>query len=774
MTCRVRAVCVIAGLAWLVLTAAGCAHLVLRDVDRRVVTADYAGAEKLLEARGPDLTSLTTTDLADLCFVYSRLKRYGKVFPCLDHFDRRIQSGDVMRSTRGPLMRSMRDMSAVPDTIRAETYLELGRYPEAIRAAERAYAITGQRKLHGFHQVNALGVLALSHAVSGDATRARQYAATLGTIPAGGGFRLRRNTALARVYAAVGDYQLSLRIVRNIVESDPVTDAVANLLFFGPGPLNTRAWEELPKDVLLARSLLETGNIREAAAQYDRLLATPQITYSGDLHWIALFDRGRAAEREGKLDQAIALHTRAIEIVEQQRSTINTEINKIGFVGDKQAVYARVIALLVSRGRDTEAFEYAERAKSRALVDLLASKEDYGVRPDEHADGLAALGDLASAEATALVQDDASAAEIGTRQRRTIEVKERLRTTAPELGSLVAVGTAPAARIQTLLREDETLVEFYYHGYDAYAFVLGRNQLRAIRLDARGLSNDVAGFRRQLETPDKREIPAQARALHRRLIAPIEAHLRTPHLIIVPHGVLHYLPFAALHSGERYLIERFSLRHLPSATVLTYLARRPRPSPMQLIAFGNPDLGDPHLTLMFAEREALAVQRIVPGARVLLGKDATETAFRRLAGSATHIHFAGHAQFDSDAALGSGLRLASDSAADGFLSVDEIYTLQLRADLVTLSACETGLGKVQNGDDVVGLIRGFFYAGANSIVASLWKVDDESTAGLMTAFYTALKSHSKRDALRAAQLETRARLAHPFYWAAFQLAGLAD
>jgi len=124
--------------------------------------------------------------------------------------------------------------------------------------------------------------------------------------------------------------------------------------------------------------------------------------------------------------------------------------------------------------------------------------------------------------------------------------------------------------------------------------------------------------------------------------------------------------------------------------------------------------------------------------------------------------------------LSSGLYLAKDAKNDGVLTVGELYSMNLDADLVTLSACETGLGKVANGDDVVGLTRGFLYAGSRSIVASLWSVDDQATATLMKAFYENLSNQNKQEALRLAQLKTRKTFPHPFYWAAFQLTGRAD
>ncbi len=168
------------------------------------------------------------------------------------------------------------------------------------------------------------------------------------------------------------------------------------------------------------------------------------------------------------------------------------------------------------------------------------------------------------------------------------------------------------------------------------------------------------------------------------------------------------------------------------------------------------------------------VGSMYPQSRILLRKDASESNFKKAGSAFRRIHFATHGKFQADEPLKSGLYLAKDADNDGVLTVGELYSMNLDADLITLSACETGLGKIANGDDVVGLTRGFLYAGSRSIVASLWSVDDKATATLMQAFYRNLASMNKRDALRQAQIKTRDTFPHPFFWAAFQLTGRAE
>jgi CHAT domain-containing protein len=288
------------------------------------------------------------------------------------------------------------------------------------------------------------------------------------------------------------------------------------------------------------------------------------------------------------------------------------------------------------------------------------------------------------------------------------------------------------------------------------------------------MAAEVQEFRSALQNPGSAAWQEGAKALHERLWQPIESSMGVPKVIVVAHGALHYLPFGTLMGPDsKLLIDQYSLRFLPSASVLKYL-KPPAKKDGLLLALGNPDLGDPRLDLRFAEDEARQVAKLSPQARLLVRKDASETNLKKAGGAFSRIHFATHGKFQPDEPLASGLYLSKDAENDGVLTVGELYSMQLDTDLVTLSACETGLGKVANGDDVVGLTRGFLYAGSRSIVASLWSVDDKATATLMETFYDNITSQSKQDALRNAQLKTREAFPHPFFWAAFQLTGRAD
>ena len=754
----------------LVAGAWGCAGMLVPKEDQLLPAARFAELETHMESQVKDLHSASTRQLMYLCYSYSRLKKYNKLFPCLDQFDANIEKGDFTVN--------MFDMSIMPAQLRAEAYIEFGDYRQAVGEAQKAYEIVIKKDLHRSMRIQALGVLGLAQALSGNREKALECARLLEDISTHYPFTFLKTdklNGLSRIYMALGDFNKSLAYIRED-ESISWTRSLAHaaVILTGAMPVGDDifAYSQLPKAFILNKSLYETGSLREAKAGYDALLKEPRTQDNTDIYWMILFDRGKIADTDGNLREAIGFYRRAVDLVEQQRSTINTEASKIGFVGDKQNVYSRLIASLYADGQYAVAFDYVERSKSRALVDMLASKQDFAVKAGDERDVRNLLDTDRKAEAVVIAQD--LSPDRSKTRSVIITVKQELQNKSPELASLVSVTSLSASEVRVLMPPDEALIEYYYSEGEMFAFVLTRESLKSIRLNSEKLVEDVRQFRTLLETPGSSDYLTLARSLYKRLFEPFEKMLGKLSLTIVPHGALHYLPFNALCNDKGFLIEQYSIRILPSASVIKYLHAKKSAKAAEILAFGNPDLGDARYDLAYAQEEAQAVARTRPHSRVLVRKEATETAFRKYGRSFRYIHFATHGQFDSDMPLKSAILLAGDDWSDGRLTVDKLYSMNIDADLVTLSACETGLGKVANGDDVVGLTRGFLYAGSNSIVSSLWKVDDQATGDLMAGFYNALKNTRKRQALRQAQLSSRKKYPHPYYWASFQLTGNAD
>ena len=537
------------------------------------------------------------------------------------------------------------------------------------------------------------------------------------------------------------------------------------------GPKDTRqfaiALEDASNALVYARGLEQIGKTKEAAAMLDTLLVMPELPAMGNLYWATLYDRATLAMRDGHRDQAIDLLRKSIDAIESVRATIAFEAAKIGFSGDKQAVYATLVKALADGGNWQDAFQYAERAKARSLVDLLAERRNLAA-PSSSKDSVQQLLANATTPDVGFAVDDAALRSI----KLVADARTELATTAPEAASLIAVQPIPIDQVAAQLAPNETLIDYYRAGDDLYAMVLNGADVTGFKLSAAGLDDDVRAFRKAIEARTA-EADARARALYDRLVRPLTPALRGEQLTIAPHGVLHYLPFDALLDGDQYLLDRYPLRLVPSADALVYL-KTDRPEKIgTLLAVGNPDLGDARYDLPNAQVEAQKVAALFPASRVLVRGEASKAAVETLGGGFAMLHFATHGKFDAAAPLQSGLYLAGPPPS-GVLTVGDLYSLRFDTDLVTLSACETGLGKIANGDDVIGLTRGFLYAGARTIVASLWEVDDAATAELMIDFYQDLQSNDKREALRLAQIETRAHFPQPFFWAAFEVIGRGD
>jgi len=760
----------------------GCVYGSMPERERLAASAKYEEARKITEAQIKETGHASSAKLIVLCVSYAGLKRYDRLFECCDRLEQNIKRGDTTSTDLdelakdSPLLGGMvkskyannkevlGDISYLPHVLRAEAYIDLAQYPKAVEEAKKSYFFVDR-----FVQTRILGTLGLAYALNGETKQALQMVDRLNRLKiVNPVMKASRNFTVAKIHVALNDFQKALEAIR---QSDPTAHVLLANLFYGAmmHGQSLAVYEEIPRKFMLSKCLMETGDLGAARDGYDALLNIPQTRDNGEIYWMILFDRGRIAESDGKFKDAIDFYCRAVEVIERQRSTINTESSKIGFVGDKQALYFNLVQVLYHERRYERAFEYVERAKSRALVDLLASKKDFAVKGGDKNEIETALAMNDSAEAEAIIQD----VSIDKSKSRSVQIKirEELNGRAPELASFITVTSQPISELQTYLSKDEALIEYYYRDKDMYAFVLSDGRLHVAKLDSKRLMEDVREFRKYLENSGSTRFMDSSKRLYKRLFKPIESQVNRKNLTIVSHGALHYLPFNALHDGKDFLIDRYSIRVMPSASAMKYLVSKKANKGGNILVFGNPDLGDSRFDLAFAEKEALDVAKTKSKSKVFLRKDATVGAFAKYAGSFSYIHLATHGRFDQSSPLKSALLLSPEAGSNGMLTADKLYSLELDADLVTLSACETGLSKIANGDDLVGLTRGFLYAGGSSIVASLWKVDDLATSQLMTRFYRELDRTNKREALQRAQLETRKTYAHPYYWASFQLTG---
>ncbi len=490
----------------------------------------------------------------------------------------------------------------------------------------------------------------------------------------------------------------------------------------------------------------------------------------------------RALAGLGRTGEALAASREAVRNVEEVRADLGEAGLRSGYFEEKQRIYYLAVQLALQVQHPEEAFDLAERSRSRSFLDLLGSETTLSkgrtrALVDEEVRLRIRLAE-AQAQAQEAAEDGESAAARAAAEALDRDYRaflDRVRKENREQASLMAVEPVTLAEIQGLLPEGTTLVEYLVVDSGAIAWVVDRQRVKVVRLsgDRSSLINQVRRFRDAItRLAPISDVEAQAQGLYRRLLGPLRPEIGGDRVVIVPHGVLHYLPFSALRSpAGRWVVEDFAVSTLPSASVLRYLTDKGTGTSSRALVIGNPDLGA-ELALPWAEREARMVGRREREATVLVRSNATEVQVKKLLDSVGVIHFATHGELNESDPLSSALLLVGGGGEDGRLEVREVFGLDLHARLVVLSACETGLGKLSRGDEVVGLQRAFLYAGTPAVVTTLWKVDDRAAFELIRAFYTRLDSANPVEALRQAQLETMRTFPHPFAWAAFGLTGV--
>lgn len=528
----------------------------------------------------------------------------------------------------------------------------------------------------------------------------------------------------------------------------------------------------------------------------------PTLAYQG--HYLL----GDLCKQRAELAQARAAYGRAIQELERLRSNMMIEF-RADFLADKQTVYEDMVDLCLAQQAPEAGFAYAERAKSRALLDLLAHRVDLRLQPKDERDQqvIAQLLHLrqerdrlyrrwesqSDLRQRGLVANMA-ASGAGAEQQKILVIEKQITALWHKLlvhnadyardAALWQIYTEP---VQAYLPADTLLIEYFVVRGALVVFLVSHDTVQAVRLPTPlhrviqltqllglNLRSVMRSGPAQLASLTQNAV-GLLRQLYTALVAPFAddlAHFQR--LQIVPHGPLHYLPFHALHTGEQYLVEQFAISYLPGADLLRYCTAAPAVAPPATV---NPSaeltsivLGhsfDDRLPHTKAEAEQVAQ---LTGGQVLLDAAATTQAVRTLTAGCRILHFATHGDFRNDNPLFSGLALA-----DGWLTTLDIFTLRLRASLVTLSACQTGRHVIGGGDELLGLMRAFLYAGASSLVTTLWSVEDHATASFMELFYTHLmQGATKGAALRQAQLTyltANQRHAHPFFWAPFFLVG---
>ena len=561
--------------------------------------------------------------------------------------------------------------------------------------------------------------------------------------------------------------------------------------------------------LLEADALYAAGDIARARNQPDAALksfsAGKQISVAAnnpEMNWRFDFGRGQALETLQQNDQALAAYRAAAATIEQVRGELSEERFRAGYLEDKYQVYVALVRLMLKLGKPDEAFVYSEKLRARSYLDLV-NRGHQAIRSDAQRERETILRNRIRDLQRKIEEEtgkpsperrgdafDLFSKELADAEHEYETFLDDLLSSDPKLAKTLRLSIPTRDEIQKRLPPDTALIEYVVADDGLEILVLTGAELhgKSVTVRANDLQSKVEFLRDVLLRKDTQEWILPARSLYQALIAPIESEgwLRgIKNVYIVPHSVLHYLPFAVLAHGNserstadaalgpRLLIDDYALTSLPAAATLVYAANDPGANKSILA------MAPASTRLRYAQRESQNVSTLYPNRNLLLlGPRATESSFKQFADRYDVIHLATHGYLNKMNPLLSGVMLEADSKDDGRLEVHEILGLQLKAKLVTLSACDTALGsgyfsETPAGDDLVGLTRAFLFAGVPTVLASLWEVNDLSAVRFMHSFYGQLGQNEKATALTKAQREMRARgpYRHPYYWAPFVMVG---
>jgi CHAT domain-containing protein len=527
--------------------------------------------------------------------------------------------------------------------------------------------------------------------------------------------------------------------------------------------------------------LLDRGDHEGARAMWMRALeANPNNDIRAGLYGII----GAVDWNEGKREEGIRYFTKAASTLEVGVDDVKVEEMLAGYLGsERRWYYDLLIDMLVQEGRWNEAFAQAERARARAFLQMVGNHRfnaERGADPRLLREAEILRNEIAVRERQA---GRAQPGDLARAREHYATLLTRLKVSNPEYASLTNIEPLRLDDVRKELAPDTTLIAYFVSAHAIHAWVVDRDEAHYTRtaIDREGLRRIVC-WAQSLASPASRGVRsgsgecddvATSDDAFDLLIKPIQGWIRQPRVILIPHGVLHYVPFAALHNRAtgRYLIDDFTLTYAPSASALRFLRAKESPVEGHALVLGDPatKLG----RLPGAAQEAATIARIL-GTTSHFGADARESLLYGLGGKTDLIHLAAHGTYDSANPLFSRITLAAGGGHDGDLTVQDILSsLDLAGvNLVVLSACRSAIGARSGGDEVVGLTRALLYAGAPGVISTLWNIDDAASAGLMEEFYRRFAAGaSVADALRQAQLAVKDRYADPKYWAAFTLNG---
>lgn len=564
----------------------------------------------------------------------------------------------------------------------------------------------------------------------------------------------------------------------------------------------------------LAKVFISQERFEQAGNQLTEATA---LTRQPELHWQIFYLRGIIFQANQQYDPALAAYKEAVRIIEELRSNISLQEFKSNFMDSKTLVYDKIIMLLVTKFTESnpEAAEYAwsycERARSRSFLDMIGNRilnpksaSDTSLLANEQA--LRIKLQKLSVELERATNAIALSDELQKTQQSYRELVEQISRSNPAYSSVINIEPVSMDNVRKQIAPNTALLEYWVseNGLAVWIITEKKTKLNHIPVKQIEIMREVVRCRNAIAAGLSDESASSLQRLHQWLIEPIaEAIKPFAQLVIIPHLSLHFIPFQALLSqAGRYLIEDYDISYSPSVSVWYYCTRMNlQPGHRVLaMALGNLSIGT-NTTLPGTIMEIEYLADLYPNHKLLIEERFTETDLKKEAQHYDQLHIATHGVFNRIQPMNSFLLASATQDDDGMLTLHEIFNLTLKCKIITLSACETGLGDLRKGDDLVGLSRAFIYAGSPLAVVSLWRVDDKATAWLMTRFhyylnkgFTASESMGKaqrellnlnstqiqlsgkakelhHDIIQSIEAKQELKIRNPYYWAPFILIG---
>jgi CHAT domain-containing protein len=563
--------------------------------------------------------------------------------------------------------------------------------------------------------------------------------------------------------------------------------------FFDGTPLTGKA---LLARLLLARIALQIGDLATAQAETNAAVAKLSNGQAPVLVYQTHLLLGQLAGCRGDRAAAYASYQEARKALESLRTRLQSEELKIAFVKNRMQVYEAVVELYLDAPNKEisaeETFSCIEAAKSRSMIEMIfQSGQSLPMGEAGQSEFVRKIRDLREElnwyyhriELEQLRPEERSRERLELlHQAAQLHEKELLRALRElpaqerENATLEAPADLSLAKLQTVLPAGAVLVEYYSAGDRMVAAVISREGIDIVPVSVVSRVTNLlnllrfqfakfrmgAAYTERFAQPLLRATLGHLEGLYRELIEPIRARLTGKHVVFVPHGPLHFLPFHALRNGEEYLCDAYTVSYAPSATVFALCQEKTTSQKRNSLVLGIPDERAPLIL-----SEVQSVSAMLPQAELFVGPQATAQVLRERGLETGILHIATHGIYRQDNPMFSGIKLG-----DGYLNLYDLYQMRLGAKLVTLSGCATGMNSVSEGDELLGLQRGLFCAGASSLLLSLWDVHDQSTAQLMQEFYRGyVDSGEMVSSLRAAMRKIREQNPHPYFWAPFVLVG---